>query len=463
VQSARAAFASLSARDLTGSSRGVWFGALLVAFAMLWEAPRQPLVILFVPFACVAVVLAVRSPAWPLGITTGATLIALLAHGHLPQGATIGAYTAWLLFALVVTMVRGDRAHPPLRLVLDFSAVGTIALLALMLTRLPASGDGAYGLHKIELFALAAVVPYIVGTVVGYVRRDLELFIRVFVAMIVAAAVYNTFLIATGAASRQFSDRYSLGAAIDVIGLSRTMGAVTLILLFLLVRAETVRKRAVYGLAMVPVAITFLSSGSRGPVIGMLVALPSVLLWRAASPALARRLAASLVAVGALAVVAIVALVPPEATQRSLSIFQTTQEAGDTSRFILWNEAIHAFSSSLTHTLVGIGTGGYAAIATTGSIYPHNIFMEVGSELGVLGLLALAAFIFSVFFRQLRLLGHGGETAGWAGLVLTLFVFSLVNAQFSGDVSSNSGLWLWGGIASGLAAAAHAESRGAGP
>jgi O-antigen ligase len=358
-----------------------------------------------------------------------------------------------------VTAIRRDRVHPPLRLVMDFSAVGTFALAALMLARLPASGDYAYGLNKIELYVLIGVLPFIVGIVVGFVRRDLELFFRVYVAMVVAAAVYNAFLLATGGANQQFSDRFSLDASVDVIGLGRTMGEVALILLFMLVRTTNRRTRLLVCLALAPVAIAFISSGSRGPVIGMAVALPSVLLWRAASPAVARRLAMSLVAVGALAVVAVVALVPPEATQRSLSIFQTTQEAGDTSRVILWGDAIHAFASDLTHTLIGIGTGGYSTVSSTDAIYPHNLILEVGSELGIVGLLALAAFVFSVVVRLLGLISRGGEDAGWSGLLLTLFVFSLVNAQFSGDVPYNSGLWLWGGLASGLAAAARVRSH----
>ena len=127
---------------------------------------------------------------------------------------------------------------------MDFSAAGTIALAVLMLARLPASGDYAYGVNKIELFVLIGVVPYVVGVVVGFVRRDLELFFRVYVAMAVAAALYNSFLLATGTANKQFSDRYSLDASIDVIGLGRTMGEVSLILLFLIVRAGTVRQRA---------------------------------------------------------------------------------------------------------------------------------------------------------------------------------------------------------------------------
>jgi O-antigen ligase len=455
----RAAVASLSAPDLRGGARFLWLGSALVVLLMIYETPRQPAVMLVVPIICIGVILAVRSLAWPLGVVSGATLISLLAAGNLPKGGTVAAYTAWLVFGLLVTMIRSDRVHPPLRLVLDFSAAGTIALAVLMLARLPASGDYAYGLNKIELFLLVGVVPYVVGIVVGYVRGDMELFFRVYVFMAVAAAVYNAFLIATGGANQQFSDRYSLGASVDVIGLGRTMGEISLILLFLLVRATTLRRRLLICAALAPVAITFVSSGSRGPVIGLVVALPSVLLWKAASPAMARRLAWSLLAVGALAVVAVVALVPPAATQRSLSIFQTTQETGDTSRIVLWGEAITAFSSNLTHTLVGVGTGGYASIATTGANYPHNIVLEVGSELGVLGLLALAAFVISVVVRLLRLVAAGGESAGWSGLLLTLFVFSLVNAQFSGDIPYNSGLWLWGGVASGLAAATRAGSH----
>jgi O-antigen ligase len=404
----------------------------------------------------VAVLLAVRSPALPLGVVTGATLISLLAAGKLPKGGTVTIYTAWLVLGLAVAIVRSDRVHPPLRLVLDFSAAGTLALGALMLARLPASADYAYGLNKIELYGLVCLVPYIVGVVVGFARRDLLLFFRVYVAMVVAAALYNSYLLATGGANQQFSDRFSLDASIDVIGLGRTMGEVSLILLFMIVRAETARTRVLLALALAPVAITFISSGSRGPVIGMVVALPSVLLWRAASPIVARRLALALVAVGGLAVIAVVAFVPPEATQRSLSIFQTTQETGDTSRIVLWGEAIHAFSANLSHTLIGIGTGGYASISTTSQLYPHNIVLEVGTELGVLGLLAFAAFAISVIVRLLSMLAKGGETAGWSGLLLTLFVFSLVNAQFSGDVPYNESLFLWGGLASGLYAATRA-------
>ncbi len=454
----RAAVATLWAPDLRGGARVAWLLSGLVALLLLWEAPRQPLAIILVPLAGIAVVLATRSPAWPLGVVTGATLISMVAAGKLPEGGTVAAYTAWLLLGLVVTMVRSDRMHPPLRLVLDFSAAGTLMLAALMLVRLPASADYEYGFDKIQLYVLVCMVPFVVGVVVGYVRRDLALFFRVFVVMAVGAALYNTYLIATGSANQQFSDRYSLDESIDVIGLGRTMGEASLVLLFFLVRARTVRTRLLLALALAPCAITFLSSGSRGPVIGMVVALPSVLLWRAASPVVAKRLALSLVAVGGLAVVAVVALVPPEATQRSLSIFQTTEEAGDTSRFLLWGEAIQSFGDNLVHTLAGIGTGSYAAISTHGALYPHNIFLEVGSELGVLGLLAIAAFVISVVVRLLGLVARGGEDAGWSGLLLTLFVFALVNAQFSGDVPYNSGLWLWGGLASGLAAAARVGS-----
>ena len=61
--------------------------------------------------------------------------------------------------------------------------------------------------------------------------------------MAIAAALYNTYLVASGSANKQFADRYSIDASVDVIGLGRTMGEVSLILLFMLVRAQTVRTR----------------------------------------------------------------------------------------------------------------------------------------------------------------------------------------------------------------------------
>jgi O-antigen ligase len=455
----RAAVATLWAPDLRGGARVAWMLSGCLALLLLFEAPRQPLLVVLLPFAGIGLYLAARSPAWPLGIMTGGALISLVAAGNLPKGGTVAGYTAWLLLGLTITLIRRDRVHPPLRLALDFSAAGTVALGALMLARLPASADYEYGLNKIELYLIVCFVPYVVGVVVGFVRRDLELFFKVYVVMALGAALYNSYLLATGGANRQFSNRYSIDASIDVIGLGRTMGEVSLVLLFMMVRTKSVRTRVLLALALAPIAMTFVSSGSRGPVIGMGIALPSVMLWRAASPAIAKRLALSLVAVGALAVVAVVAFVPPEATQRSLSIFQTTEEAGDTSRFVLWGEATQAFADNIVHTIVGIGTGGYAAISTTGSLYPHNIVLEVGSELGVLGILAFAVFAIAVIVRLLGLLARGGDYAGWAGLLLTLFTFSLVNAQFSGDVPYNEGLWLWGGLASGLVAAARAGSH----
>ena len=163
------------------------------------------------------------------------------------------------------------------------------------------------------------------------------------------------------------------------------MGEVSLILLFMIVRAETVRTRVLLASRSRRSRSRSSARGSRGPVIGMVVALPSVLLWRAASPAVAKRLALAIVAVGALAVVAVVAFVPPEATQRSLSIFQTTHEAGDTSRFVLWGEATHAFSREPDAHARRHRHGRLRGHLDNGALYPHNIVLEVASELGVLG------------------------------------------------------------------------------
>ena len=105
----RAAVASLSAPDLRGGARLLWMGSLVAMFLLLWEAPRQPLLVLLVPVVCVGVILAVRSPAWPLGVITGSILISLLLYGHLPKGGTVAA----CVFAIELSFLPGRAALAP--------------------------------------------------------------------------------------------------------------------------------------------------------------------------------------------------------------------------------------------------------------------------------------------------------------------------------------------------------------
>jgi O-antigen ligase len=88
----------------------------------------------------------------------------------------------------------------------------------------------------------------------------------------------------------------------------------------------------------------------------------------------------------------------------------------------------------LRSPFLGVGLGGFES---TGLIlYPHNLIAEIGAELGLAGLIALAAWL------VLAVRGALG-TPILVALLASTFVFAL----FSGSVASNTEFWLVSALA----------------
>jgi hypothetical protein len=88
--------------------------------------------------------------------------------------------------------------------------------------------------------------------------------------------------------------------------------------------------------------------------------------------------------------------------------------------------------------LFGTGMGGFASAALTA--YPHNLLLEVGVELGLLGLVALLAWV------GLALIG-----ASRRPMIMGLVVGTAGFALFSGSIASNAEFWLFSALAVALA------------
>jgi O-antigen ligase len=101
-----------------------------------------------------------------------------------------------------------------------------------------------------------------------------------------------------------------------------------------------------------------------------------------------------------------------------------------------------AESLFLENPIIGVGTGGFGHFS--GLKYPHNIFLEFASELGILGLLAFIVFIIYAAYLGTKLIRNKISSTLKLNLsktYFTLFVFTLVNSQFSGEVHGNYELW----------------------
>jgi len=206
----------------------------------------------------------------------------------------------------------------------------------------------------------------------------------------------------------------------------------------------------VLAFAAVPlVAVALLASGSRGPVLGLVVGLGVLLVLTVQEPT-ARRRVGLVIAGVALAVLFVPQLVPGQDVGRALSIFSGTSEGVSTNgRSGLWSAAWTMFNA---HPLIGAGTGSFGFVEPL-ELYPHNILLEAGAELGIVGVLLVVGTVLggAVQLRRAWAAHSSGPDRAQASLVAALLASAVTNASLSSDLTANEGLWLVAGLAVGLA------------
>ena len=400
--------------------------------------------------AVVAGSLAWISPALPAALD-GLPAVASSVHGSnpLPHGATVTLLSAWALLGVVFAVVRRPTLYP-LALFLRLPLALSAALAVLMIIRLGSSPDPSYGSSKVQLFVLANLSAIVVGTAIGRRSRDVDLFVVVLFAVAVFASAALLREIVNGSAQQVFAGRASLSEDFNPILLARSFAEGALICAAFLANRYAPLALRVAAFALLPVfAVTLVATGSRGPLLALVAGL--VVLF---TLVLRQGRSARYVAVFACALVVSVTIVPrvlsaPGAIDRALAIFTDTGSGlSANGRNVLFTQATDLIRQ---HPLLGVGTGGFAAFEPVEK-YPHDIVLEVGSELGVVGLILLLAVVVSGFASLVGAWKTRDERLrGQVSLVAALLVMALVNAGFSGDVTANSRIWLFVGLATGIA------------
>jgi O-antigen ligase len=421
-------------------------GAVLVALA-LFPLLQRPQLGIAAAVATVLAWLAWTSVAFPI-VLAGLVpvVIGLLGSNPLPEGMFTSLLAGWTAMALCFAFLRGNAL--PFGVLRAAPVVLSLALGVLLLVRLGASHAADYGTTKVQLFVVQNLLLLVAGIVVGRNRRHVDLLLALTLVVAVAGAVVLIDNFVGGQAQEVLPGRFALSAEENPIFLGRASADGLIIAIYALVAGAALPYR-ICALASLPaLAIALLAAGSRGPVLGLLVGVAVLLALLVHSRAIRRRAPILGMAV-VLAVAATVVLVPGEAAQRSLSIIS---EAGSgvssNGRSQLWSLAYELFAA---HPLQGIGTGGFAAVARVEQ-YPHNILLEAAAELGVAGLLLVFGVMASAFSRLLGAWRRAADDLRPAiAVVLALLVASIVNSLLSGDITVNSSLWLFAGLAVGMA------------
>jgi O-antigen ligase len=420
--------------------------AALLVPAALYPLIASPGLGIGLTVASGATLLAWASPAYPLAIASGGDLAPTLGI-PLPDNFVAVTAFAWTSGGVLFALRRPD-ARVSLGVLRAPVVVLSALLFVLMVWRLGTSPAYAYGAAKTQLFVIGNLTVLIAAIVVAQRRADLDRFLLLLVAVAVVASVVILGSVAAGVATT-LPDRFSLSASQSPIGLGRMTGTGILVALWLILTARpTIRFISLITLPLLTIA--FLSAGSRGPLVALVVAATLLMVFSLAGDRKASR-RMPLLMVGAVLAIAIASQVAPGAGfDRAASIFvggdPTTDESNG--RSALWGVALQAF---LERPAIGLGTGGFSAVDPA-NVYPHNLFLEAAAEWGVVGLLLVAAIIGAGVVAVVQGIrrSHAPSDRAPAVLAGTLLAFALVNAMFSGDIARNSSLWLALGLAVGL-------------
>jgi O-antigen ligase len=305
-----------------------------------------------------------------------------------------------------------------------------IALVALMVASLAYTPVFDAGLEKLGRFltvtALVIVAPFFVLATPQAIKRFFAGF------AIVAFLICAYSLIDLGSSARLVTP------SSNTIGLGHI--ACSLILLIWLVAMPPLsfwKRMIVYPFLAVPV-VALIGSGSRGALIAVLLAITLSLL-------LYRQLLADLACFLALGLVSMPFLHIPEASFEYLgTLFNSHNVEG----LLSFRAELLGYGWNLLqqHPLFGVGIQGFRYYSPNAGLYnwPHNIFLEIGCELGIPALLLVLVLFGSAIRESLRQLRD--KTSPYltlAHLSAALLLAGVVNSVNTGDINSDRSTWLF--------------------
>ena len=302
------------------------------------------------------------------------------------------------------------------------------------------------GIMKSILFAAAVALPYLI------VRLSFKTYdqIRVFLFTILGLATgIVVILVAISFSPTYVGGRLQFFEANPIP--TGTLSAVGLVMAVIGLTSDLLRKSGkskAFCLAAIPLCLygTFLS-GVRGPLIAAITGLAFYLLillgQRPRVLAGAGVIAILLLTIFNMWYPYVVRTVPNVGGYRLQAI---TQGLSTQRRLERYQAAITLFAQ---RPLLGGGTDGFAQ--RTGLEYPHNTFLEIASETGLIGLIVFVCFLGSVVWSGFRYLAipstrsnPQARAIGLTVLVVSLTLF--VGKQFSFDLTMHKDLFAFLGL-----------------
>jgi len=236
--------------------------------------------------------------------------------------------------------------------------------------------------------------------------------------------------------------RYTLENA-NPIQLSRYLGMSILLLVWYL----HLKGRVAYLIALSPVIIAALlfmvATGSKGPLLALFFSVLIIIFYIGNLKSILGIILFSSLTVG---YVILSDILPADFVQQRF----TARDVEHYSRYDSYMITLLSYAdSSWFAKLLGSGTGDFAYLWNKADLrgYPHNIFLEILYENG---LFTLSVFVLSIILPMLyahKLIKKKRlkkQDSSSMLVALSLFIFSVLNAQVTGDIGTNYFIAVWG-------------------
>lgn len=413
---------------------------LIVAVVALTLLLGGPLLAIGAIAGAVALIVTARFP----GILLAAYLLLAFYKGGLQPFSPIDlTFILGALNAVQLLVVVRDRRHRPISVV---GIVLWITLSLLILAGVWYAPDQAVAADRALRWWALVFLPILGGGLrVGSDPRYLREFLWAFFAMGSLATVLGLLQLSSDARLTILNT--------NTIQVARAALLVPVLGVTFLVPRRSLPARAFLLLAIPASIAVALASGSRGPLLVLLLmglvglahhlTRPRAITW-------SRIATVAGITVATVAFIAAVAGALPSAALDRFALLgdfvdsalsgDLSTSTGDTSagnRVVLFEAAGAMFED---RPILGVGTSGFEVLAPRYlspdelEAWPHNAILQVAAEFGIVGLALLLAMVFLVMSRRLPG-GHDGSA------LRVLFVFFFLNAMVSGDIFSDRETW----------------------
>ncbi|MDI6735233.1 MAG: O-antigen ligase family protein [bacterium] len=351
----------------------------------------------------------------------------------------------FILAHIIITFLR-TRKIPPIPKTLFFPYLG---LLMLMVLSMRYTSNLGYGKTKILEFitftALAYFAPFFIFTSLKVFERFLKtlIIIGVFLSIaILGLRLYSLFYLSS---SEIYPEQGLIGS--NYLVLQQIVGITDLIILYYFLLKNHSTKQTIWlNLSYILCIVILVSSYGKCPVFAFFGTIIFMTIISIKNLLGNRRILFNtllLIIVSSLLFFSI-----GQVCFLRTKAYLSPNYSGRVERLENARVAIKLFSQ---HPFLGVGIGGFSnfSVEIKGIErfkYPHNIILEIGSELGLIGIIFFGLMIGFSFKHLIYLRNKYNYLKLWLlpNVIMSLFVFSFLTSMTSGDIN-NLALFAWMG------------------